>query len=263
MSHIYRLSPQRIPARTETPVIIRNQPIFDDLLRLVNLYKIAGAYFDLEIEINSCKSVIDAALRLFYYVEDNFFPLESVWEFDDVYNGYDEAIKPWLTDIPIKVLGLDWELEPINMTSVGALLTRLSQVGNQSPAAKRHKQVLMYQYPSWQWGDLLDEFRLSQVTLALDEMFLPPPLGKLPALIRYMNHETGTYFLDYTTEDWPHHIQWSESNFRWLSSDWKIARRIMDQSDELSHWLIQNPSQLECASPPLGGENMDNTFGSS
>ena len=87
-----------------------------------------GAHFDLKVEINSCKSVINAALRLFYYVEDNCFPLESVWEFDEAYNNYHETIKPWLADIPVKVVGLDWELEPMHMTSAGALLTRLSQV---------------------------------------------------------------------------------------------------------------------------------------
>ena len=72
------------------------------------------------------------------------------------------------------------------------------------------------------------------------------PLGdKLPALVKYMTHETGTYFLDYSLEQWPHHIQWSQSNFDGLVSEWKIAKKIMDEEDKLWHWLIENPEQLE------------------
>lgn len=245
MSRLIGFSPIRKKTFKATSVIIKNQPIFDDLLRLVNVYKMTSADFDLEVEINSCKSVVDAALRLFYYVEDNCFPLESVWEFDEVYSSYDEAIRPWLTYIPVKVVGLDWDIEPIHMTEAGALLTRLSQVGNNSPTANRHKQVLKYQYPDWDWGQLLDTFSLSKVIDTLDDLILPPPFEKLPALIRYMNHETGTYFLDYTTADWPHNIQWNEHNFHWLRNDWQTAKRIMDESDELSHWLIKNPGQIK------------------
>ncbi len=245
MSHIYRLSPQRILGQKQSPVIIKDQALFDDLLRLANLYQMTNCDFLLEVKINEMKSIADAAVIFFSMIENKYFPLKHMWEGDDVYDNYDETIKHWLEYIPVRALGVDWELEPMYMSEPKALLTRLSQVGNNSPTARKRKQALMYQYPHWSWDGLLDVFHLSQVIDVLDEMFLPPPFNRVPALVRLLNHKTGTYFLDYTTEDWPHYIQWSQSNFDWLTSDWETAKIIMDQSDALCHWLIKNTEQLE------------------
>ncbi len=235
----------RPPLHAKAPMIIRNQSLFDDFVRLANLYKMAFPDFQDEVTINSYDSAAGAAKTLFCMVEDEHFPLEHMWDWDDDIDNYEGTIRRWLTYIPAKAVGHGELLNPMQQTPPKALLTRLNQVGNNSSVAKKHKQVLKGEYPGWEWGDVLDTFQLIGVIDILDEMIIPPPLDKLPALIRYMNHETGTYFLDYTYEHQMYHIQWSQSSFDWLKNDWQVARLIMDQSDELCHWLIKNPSQLE------------------
>ena len=269
MSHLIRLSPTiRLPcvlptgnrkcaepltirllasrptgSRTE-PVIIRNQSLFDDFVQLANLYQMAGLD-TVEMTINSLDSAVDAALYFFCMIEEQYFPLEHMWDWDDVFDNYEGTIRRWLIYIPVQVVGHDQGLEPIHMTEPKALLARLERVGNYSHVAQKHKQVLRCQYPDWEWGDLLDTFQLGQVIEELEEMFLPPPFDKLPALVKRITHQTGTYFLDYTLEHWPHHIQWSKSNLDWLKDDWSTASQILDQSDALCNWLIKNPEELE------------------
>lgn len=244
MSHLIRFKP--VPVRqwhAARPVMIKNEALFVDFVQLANLYKMTFPNFYIEMKIGSEEEAIDTALTLFSMVEDKYFPLEHMWEWSDKCD-YDE-VRTWIYQIPIKVIGHDGELEPAHMIEPKALLARLSLVGNYSDAARRHKQVLKCQYAGWEWGDLLDVFRLSQVIETLDDMFLPPPFDKLPALVKYMTGETGTYFLDYGLEHWPHYIQWSKSNIDWLVSDWEAALQIMNQSDALCDWLTQNPEQLE------------------
>ncbi len=198
MSHICRLStPQVSLHAVGTPVIIRNQSLFDDFVRLANLYQMAFPDFEDKVIINSYDSAVDAALTFFCMVEDQYFPLEHMWDWDDCYENYEGTIRRWLRQIPVRVVGHDQELQPMRMTEPKALLTRLSKVGNYSDTATKHKKVLRYQYPEWGW-DVLSEFSLSRVIETLDEMILPPPFDKLPALVRYITGESNTYFLDYT-----------------------------------------------------------------
>lgn len=246
MSHLILLAPTQKPPPPQqgAPVIIRSQSLFDDFLQIANLYQMAFPDYQTTLKIGEIESVVDAARSFFCMVEDQYFPLEHMWDWDDSSSNYQSTIRRWIYQVPVKVVGHDQGLSPIHMTSPKELLARLSQVGNYSDEANKHKQVLRYQYPEWEWGDLLDTFRLSQVIEELDDMFLPSPFDRLPALVKYMTHETGTYFLDYTIE-LEHCIQWSESNFHWLKEDWEEARKIMDQSDALCRWLIKNPNELE------------------
>ena len=222
-------------------------------MQLAQLYRMAfpvkhGQYFGQLINLSSrsgtAESITDAALSFFTRIEEECFPLEHMWEWHDSLNDYGENIKPWLYDIPVKVIGLDWGLEPKNMNEPQGLLMRLASVGNYSKQAEKHKQVLMFEHPEWEWDGLLNTFKLSHIIPILEEMILPPPFNKLPALVKYVTHETDTYFLDYTIEDWPHHIQWSEKSFNWLKKDWQVALQIKNQADELTDWLIENRSQL-------------------
>lgn len=245
MSHLIRFKPLMRPQpHPKAPEIIKDQALFDDFLQLANLYQMAFPNYQTTLRIAEVSEAVDAALSFFCMIEDQYFPLEHMWDWSDNYNRYSK-IRTWIYQVPVKVVGHDQEISPIHMTSPKELLTRLQRVGNNSDEADKHKQMLKYQYPEWEWGDLLDEFQLSQVIEELDDIFLPSPFDRLPALVKYMTHETGTYFLDYTISHWPHHIQWSESSFHWLKEDWKEARRIMNQSDALCRWLIKNPNELE------------------
>ncbi|MGB0383659.1 MAG: hypothetical protein ACPGWR_02455 [Ardenticatenaceae bacterium] len=247
MSHLIRFEPTDKPPPHASQVIIKDQSLLADIMRLANLYQLAFPDYTLEISINSLETWVDTAFSFFCMIEDQYFPLEHMWEWDDLFDNYEETIKPWLTQIPVKVVGLDWELDPVNIIEPKALLVRLEKVGNYSDVAMKHKQMLRYQYPGWEWDGLLNTFRLSQVISTLDEMILPPPFDKLPALVKYMAHESNTYFLDYTVADWPHHIIWNKFNLDWLKDDWNAnaARKILDQADYLTNWLIKNPQQLE------------------
>ncbi len=246
MSRIIRLSPARKPTSyLAKPIMIGNQSLFSDMIRLANLYHMAFPLETLELKINSWDSVVDGALEFFYMIEDQYFPLEHMWDWDDCFDNYAATIQPWLEIIPVKVLGPDRRSRPESMIEPKALLARLNRVGGHSASACKHKQVLLCQYPDWVWGELLDTFKLSPVIEVLDQMILPPPFEKLPALVKYMSHETGTYFLDYTTQDWPHQMMWNKFNIDWLKGDWQSALQIMNQVDDLCHWLVNNPSELE------------------
>lgn len=246
MSRIIRFRPARQPASPQIEhVIIADESLFNDMIRLANLYHMAFPLKKLELKINSWDSVVDGALEFFYMIEDKYFPLEHMWDWDDVFHNYAATIQPWLEIIPVKALGPDWGSPPEIMIEPKELLARLDRVGNNSALANKHKQVLLHRYPNWAWGDLLDAFKLSPVIEILDQMILPPPFDKLPVLVKYMSHETDTYFLDYTTEDWPHQMMWNKFNIDWLKNDWQSALRIMNQVDDLCHWLVKNPSELE------------------
>ena len=96
MSHLIRLSPTiRLPCVPPTgnrkcaepltiknpsdPVIIRNQSLFDDFVQLANLYQMAGLD-TVEMTINEIDSAVDAALLFFCMIEEQYFPLEHMWD---------------------------------------------------------------------------------------------------------------------------------------------------------------------------------------
>ena len=152
-----------------------------------------GQLINLSSHSLATKSITEAALSFFIMIEEKYFPLEHMREWHNSLNEYNETIKPWLYDIPVKVIGLDWGLEPKNMNEPQALLMRLASVGNYSKQAEKHKQVLHFEHPEWEWDGLLNTFKLSRVIRDLEEMILPPPFNKLPALVKYVTHETNTY----------------------------------------------------------------------
>lgn len=248
MSHLIQLTPTRQPPRVQRLRLTRH---FQTLIQLAKLHQIA--FPDREhqedhwLKIDSDLSVVDAIMTFLQEVDEHHFPLTEVWGW--VGSGLqesnvDENLIPWLYQIPVLAMGFDEETSPDDHPGVIELLMRLTSVRGNSLAAQTHKQILHLIYPEWEWNNLLDTFSLSPLIPTLEQMRLLPPFHHLPSLVKVVTHETDTFFLDFTMEHWPHYIFWSQKSFHWLKQDWSKAKKMKNEADKLTGWLLRNHQQL-------------------
>ena len=199
MYHLIKIKPSKIQTTQRTtikrPTTIKDQELWEDVIQLANLYNMAFPDVHLRVEINSIVSLINAALSFLYAINEECFPLTRVWEWLSELDDYNATVKRWLYNIPLTAMGLDWDISPKRLNEPMALLVRLESVSS----SRTHKQVLMFEYREWEWDGLLDTFKLNRVIPVLEDedLILPPPFDKLPALVKYVTRETDTYFLDY------------------------------------------------------------------
>ncbi len=179
-----------------------------------------------------------------------YFPLNPIWQWHEQEDNYYVSkdgypIHPWLFEIPVKPVGyISHDVEPETYGKAVALVTRLGWMGSYQEIARTHIEALRSNHP-WDFSDL-DSIRLTPLIPILGQMNLPAPLDGLPALIKMVQHDTDTFFLDACSLcgsfSGPE-FEWTEENVSWLCRDWKKAKPIYQKAEGLNQWA-DTPERL-------------------
>lgn len=256
--HIFQFVPHiiiedgNLKPRGETPILlsVEIKRLIPTVMRLVRLYQVAFPDRQPLIQINNRESIIKALIDFLNLVDIHHFPLNPIWQWheeeDNYYvnqDGY--PIHPWLFEIPVKVVGYaSHDIEPETYGKAVAFITRLGWVGGIKEIALSHKEKLFGNHP-WDFGNL-DSFRLTPLIPILEKMDLAAPLDGLPALIKMVQHDTDTFFLDACSlcESFSgKEFEWTSDNFHWFCQDWQKAKPIYQKAEGLNQWA-DTPERL-------------------
>lgn len=253
IDHTFQFARPPFAPRGDTPILlsVEIKRLIPTVMRLVRLYQVAFPDRQPTIQINSKEDIIKALVDFLSLVDIHHFPLNPLWQWyeeEDNYcvsqDGY--PIHPWLFEMPVRPVGyVSHDIEPETYGEAVAFITRLGWLGGIEEIALPHKKKLFGNHLTWDWSDL-DSLRLTPLIPILEQMNLPAPLDGLPALIKMVQHNTDTFFLDacslcgsFSAPE----FEWTDENFLWLRGDWKKAKPIYQKAEAVNQWA-DTPERL-------------------